>query len=379
MTTERKAFRRRLRLPRPGRRTTRFLLLVVVPVLAVGVGGVLYLSGGRFVDTENAYIKADKVLIAPQVAGSVVEVDVHENEPVSAGDVLFRIDPGPYQVALQKAQAQLSAARTQVETLKASYVESQRELASAQEGLGFARREFQRQQRLAKRGAVSDSELDRYRHERAQAADHVATLEQALSRIRASLAGDPDIPVEKHPTVMQAEAARAQARLDLGNATVHAPFDGIVARVPEPGKYLDTGAAAMALVADHRLWVEANLKETTLTHIRPGQRVEIGVDAYPDAVWHGHVASIAQATGSEFSVLPAQNATGNWVKVVQRVPVRIAIDAGPPDRTLRAGLSTQVSIDTGWHPRGPAFLEPVAGWARSMVNTAHAEPVSDAR
>lgn len=358
---------RRLLPRRPSRRGLRTLLLLVVPLVAVIVGGGFYLLGGRYVTTENAYTGADKVMISPRVAGPVTDVAVHENDAVDAGTRLFTIDPAPYRAAVDKAEATLANARTRIRTLKAQYAEQAQALAGARHDLNYAQREYERHQRLAERGVSSESERDRYRHERNQARDKVDQLERALQRIRASLAGDPDIPVEKHPDYRAAAAALTSARLDLQHTQVTAPFAGRVAKVPDPGQYVTPGGSAMALVASHNVWVTANVKETALTHVKAGQPVTLYVDTYPDVHWSGHVESIAQATGAEFSVLPSQNATGNWVKVVQRVPVRIAIDAGPSDRPLRAGLSTEVEIDTGWHPRGPAFLQGVVAWARDAV------------
>lgn len=360
---------------RPGRRGTRALLLGAVPLAILAAAGSVYLLGGRYVETENAYVHANMVTVTPEISGTVQRVAVSENEPVRAGALLFRIDPRRYRIALEKARSELADARTRIETMKASYREQAQQLKVAKSNAAFAEREYQRQVRLARRQAVSESVLDRYRHERDVAAEQVRSVRKGLERLRASLDGDPDITVAKHPLYRKAEAALEAAKTDLEETRVTAPFDGVASKTPIEGQFVNPRHPAMSLVAGSGAWVDANLKETQLTHVSPGQSVEIRVDTYPGAVWRGHVKSIAAATGSEFSVLPAQNATGNWVKVVQRVPVRIAIDEGPSGQPLRAGLSARVSIDTGWHQRGPAFLSPVAGWMRHVVApAAAAEP-----
>jgi len=355
------------RLRRPGRRAVRRVLLVGVPLLAAVIAGALYLLGGRYEDTENAYVQASMTQVAPDVSGRVTEIDVTENQPVKAGDVLLRIDPEPYQLALDRAEAELGNARNDIETLKAQYREQQAQIDLARTDADFAQRELARQEKLAKRGLTSPSDLDRYRNQRDHAVQHVHALEAELSRIRASLGGNPDIAVTDDPKYRDAKAARDQAALDLAHTAVRAPLDGIASKVPDPGTYAAAGKPLLSVVEADHTWVEANFKETQLTHMAPGQDVEVTIDAYPGRTWHGHVQSIAQATGSEFSVLPPQNATGNWVKVVQRVPVRIALDAEPGQPPLRAGLSVSASVDTGNHPRGPAFLAPAVAWLRDTL------------
>lgn len=355
-----------------GRVNTRFVLLVLVPVAVLLVTGWMYLLGGRYVETENAYVHADMVSVVPEVAGTIDRVEVVENQPVHAGDLLFEIDPERYRIALDSAESELADVRTRIETLKASYREEAQELVVARKNQAFATREYRRQVELARQHAVSDAVLDRYRHEMELANQQVVQVETALEKLRAGLNGDPDIAVEDHPLYLKALSAMAAARKDLEDTRVLAHFDGIASKVPVVGQYAGPGQAAMSLVADTGAWIDANLKETQLTHVQPGQSVEIQVDAYPDHTWSGHVGSIAGAAGSEFSILPAQNATGNWVKVVQRVPVRIELDEAPEGLRLRSGMSVTVSIDTGWHHRGPAFLDPVTAWIQGPVARAHA-------
>lgn len=355
-----------------GRVTTRFMLLVAVPVAVLLVTGCLYLLGGRYVETENAYVHADMVSVVPEVAGTVAEVAVEENQPVHAGDLLFVIDPRRYRIAVDSAESELADVRTRIETLKASYREKQQELVVARNNQAFAGREYRRQVELARQHAVSDSVLDRYRHEMELADQQVVQVGAGLEKLKAGLNGDPDIATKDHPLYRKALSALDAARKDLDDTRVLARFDGIASKVPVPGQFVGPGSSAMSLVADSRVWIDANLKETQLTHVQPGQTVEIQVDAYPDHSWIGHVGSIAGAAGSEFSILPAQNATGNWVKVVQRIPVRIELDDSPEGLRLRSGMSVTVSIDTGWHHRGPAILNPLTAWVQGLVGTAHA-------
>lgn len=357
----------RLRLARPGRSTLRLLLLTAMPTLILLVAGYFYVLGGRFVSTENAYIKADMVDISAQVDGPITRVAVAENEPVVPGALLFEIDPTSYRIALQQAQARLRQAHSEIETLKASYREAQEALKLAHLNADYAEREYQRQHQLARRNLTSQAQLDRNRHERDVAREQVASLQQKLARIRASLDGDPAMPVTQYSRYQEAEAAYNAAALDLKRTQVQAPFAGVATKVPDPGTYVTVGKPAMSIVADRGVWVVANFKETELTHVQPGQRVSIEVDTYPGHLWHGRVASIAQATGSEFSLLPAQNASGNWVKVVQRIPVRIALDDQHGDPPLRAGMSVSAEVDTGYHRRGPGLFEPLVSWAREAI------------
>jgi membrane fusion protein (multidrug efflux system) len=355
-----------------GRASKRFILLAVIPSLIVLIFAGFYLFGGRYMETENAYVHADMVSIVPEVAGKVARVAVKENQLVNAGDLLFTISSERYDIALDKARSELADVETQIQTMKASYQEEQQKLAVAKSNLGFAQREYKRQMELARKHAVSDSVLDSYRHKMQLAEQQVEQVRKGLQRIKAGLNGDPDIAVEKHPLYQKAQAALDVARKDLEDTRVLARFDGIASKTPVEGEYVSPNRSAMSLVAVTNVWIDANLKETQLTHVKPGQKVEIEVDAYPDHTWEGHVSSIAGAAGSEFSILPAQNATGNWVKVVQRIPVRIELDKAPENIRLLAGMSASVSVDTGWHARGPAFMAPVTAWLQGFAGTAQA-------
>ncbi len=332
-------------------RMRRWLLLVVIPLIAAIAGGVVYLKGGRFVETDNAYVKADKIPVSAEVSGAVKEVLVGENQKVAAGQVLFRLDPASFQVAVAKAEAKLAQVRTDLAALKASYRQKQAEITLARTRHAFALREQRRQADLAARNFISTARLDEARENADIAAQQIATLEQDLKRIAESLGGSVDAPVEQHPSYLAAQAELQQAKLDLSRVDVRSSVPGIVSKPPKPGQFVAAGSTAMALVAGNNLWIEANFTETDLTNVVPGQAVTIRVDTYPDVEWRGVVESLSPATGAEFSIIPAQNATGNWVKIAQRVPLRIRFDDKPNLPQLRAGLSTTVEIDTGHHRR----------------------------
>ena len=324
----------------------RLLLLVIIPALALLMGLFIYLSGGRYATTENAYIKADMISIRPQVAGVVVQRLVSENEQVKAGQLLLVLDAKPYEVALAKAEAKLDEVRTNLAVLHASYHEQESELQLAQANKEYATKEQERQANLAARKLVAKATFDEVSHTRRITEQQAITLERDLSRIAESLGGNADTPIEQHPSYRAALAEVEQAKLDLGYTKLVAAKDGIVTKPPEVGEFLTIGTAAMSLVATDNLWIEANFIETELTHVRVGQSVSVAVDVYPDVEWEGEVQSISPATGAEFSVIPAQNATGNWVKVAQRVPVRIRLKPAKDAPALQAGLSSEIKIDT---------------------------------
>jgi len=330
------------------RSSRRLILLVVVPAIAALVGVFIYLSGGRYATTDNAYTKADVISIRPRVAGAVAERLVAENDQVKAGQLLLVLDRKPYEVALAKAEAKRGEVRTNLAALHASYREKQSELQLAIVNRDYATNEQQRQANLAARKLVAKADYDEVSHTRRISDQQVITLEQDLKRIAESLGGDADTPIEQHPSYRAAQAEVEQAQLNLDYTQITAPKDGIVTKPPEAGEFVALGSAVMSLVANDNLWVEANFIETDLTHVRVGQTVKVHVDTYPDVAWEGEVQSISPATGAEFSVIPAQNATGNWVKIAQRVPVRISIKPNNKAPALQAGLSTGIAIDTGY-------------------------------
>lgn len=331
----------------PKRRLNRVILLIVIPAIAAIVVGIMYMKGGRYVETDNSYIKAEKVPVSSEVAGRVKEVLVHENQSVTANQVLFRLDPAPFQVAVAKAEARLAQAGSDLAALKAGYREKQAEITLAQTSYNFAMKDQQRKADLMAKHYISSSQFDEARQQTALATQQIAVQQQDLRRIAETLGGGVDTPVERHPAYLAALADLAQAKLDLSRVEIRAPAPGIVTKPPKQGQFLTTGSTATALVVSDNVWIEANFTETDLTYVHPGQPVTIHVDTYPGVEWKGVVDSLSPATGAEFSVIPAQNATGNWVKIAQRVPVRIRIETIKGKPELRAGLSTSVEIDTG--------------------------------
>jgi membrane fusion protein, multidrug efflux system len=331
----------------------RFALMFSVPVvLAVGAG-YFYLSAGRYVSTDDAYVKADMVSLSADVPGRVIAVEVRDNQKVKAGQVLFRLDDRTYRIAVERADAALSSARLQVDGMRATYRQRQADLKQTEDTLAYQDREFARQQQLLAEKVTSQQKFDEARHALDNARQGVAAMQQQIAVMVASLGGDPNIPTDQHPLVQQAQAQLDQARLDLSHTVVYAPSDGIVTKVDKLpiGEYLREATPAFSLVSTEHVWIEANYKETDLTHMHPGQEATIDIDTYPDHTFTARVESIGAGTGSEFSVLPSQNASGNWVKVVQRIPVRLVLDNPDPDRPLRTGMSVDVDVDTLYrHP-----------------------------
>ncbi len=341
----------------PRRSLKRPLLLFGVPLLVVLASCYMYLHSGRYVDTDNAYVKADKAIIAAEVTGKIVEVDVEENEHVDRGQLLFRLDDAPYKLALNRSNAALAQAAQDVAALKLQYREAVAEIQLAQNNVAYARVTYKRQVGLVARQIGSVSDLDDAKHNLDTALKQQELAGQRASKILVDLNGNADIALEDHPRYLQAKAARDQAALDLQHTRVTAPFSGVASKKPEVGAYVEPGSPVMSLISDGNMWVEANFKETDLTYLRPNQSVEVRIDTYPDHEWHGTVKSLSEGTGAEFALLPAQNATGNWVKVVQRVAVRITLDRNKDDPPLRTGMSATVTVDTG-HERSLSDLLP---------------------
>lgn len=327
-------------------RGKRRVLLIGVPVAVVLVAALIYMLGGRYAQTDNAYIQADMTSITNQVSGPVKSVNVVENQVVSEGQLLYTIDPEPYQLAVDKAKGQLSLVRNTLLAQQANYKQEEAKLEQAEVKLAYNNREEVRQKNVFKKHFISDSDYDQAQEAARESALDVVQLKANIDKLKASLGGNPNMPVEEQASYKTYQSALDKALLDLKHTTIKAPSDGIVAHLPKVGEYTTTGSTRMMLVADHNKRVDANFTEKDLTYVRPGQSVEISVDTYPDFTWKGKVESISPATGSEFSILPAQNATGNWVKIAQRLTVRISIDEQPGAPVLRSGMSTEVSIDT---------------------------------
>ena len=347
----------------PARRRVRWALFALLP-LALIAGGYRYVTGGQVMSMDDAYVEADKVGVSTDVSGIVSQVDVTENQHVEAGQVLYRLDDLPFRLALQRAEAQLGMVRNALDALKANYQDMQTQIKLGQNDVEYFGTESGRQQNLLSAHVASQSTYDTARRNLQNAQQKLASLHQQLAAVAANLNGDPDGPVEKNPRYLDALAQRDEAARQLDHTVVKAPFAGIVTNVPSiaPGKYLQASTTAFYLVATDHVWVDANPKETELTNVRAGQPAAVSVDTYPDTQWAGTVESISPAAAQEFSLLPAQNTSGNWVKVVQRIPMRVRVDTSdtslPP---LRAGMSVEVDVDTG-HARGlPHFLTALFG------------------
>lgn len=329
---------------RPKKKRMRLALMLSVPLLIALVGGYLWLTSGRYVSTDNAYVQQDKVAVSAEVTGPILEVAVRENQRVKRGDLLFRIDPRPYRIALEQAEAQIAAARVSVGKLQAESAGTDADIQGASANVGFAQRVFDRQAELMRRGFTTRARYDEAMHGVQEAKERLANARAEAQIKQAALA---EGPAASQPAIAAAYAARDKALLDLKRTEVRSPIDGYVSQTErlQVGAAVVPGLPVVTVVRSADAWVEANYKETDLDKMAPGQPVEIRLDAYPNTRIRGHVASIGRGTGSEFSVLPAQNASGNWVKVTQRVPVRIAIDDNP-GRPMIAGLSAQVKVDT---------------------------------
>lgn len=326
----------------------RFVLLAVAPSLVLTGAAALYLQTGRVVSTENAYVKSHLVNVAPEVSGRIARVAVEENQRVDQGQLLFEIDAATFQIAVARARAAMEDARSQVTADKAAYRSALSEIRLHRTTTDYARSRLQRQRGLYEANMGTVENLDTAEYDLANALRQVEVAERKAATLLARLQGDADIPVEQHPAFLEARALHEQAQLDAQHAIVTAPFAGVVTNRPEPGEYVERGVPVLAVVSDDNMWVEANFKETQLTHMRVGQPVAIKIDAYPGYQWQGLVESMSEATGAEFALLPPQNATGNWVKIVQRLPVRIAIEQTSDAPPLRVGMSSTVSVDTAY-------------------------------
>jgi membrane fusion protein (multidrug efflux system) len=345
------------------RRWVRWALFALLP-FALAAGAYWYVTGGQVMSTDDAYVQAETVGISTDVSGIVQGIDVANNQPVDPGQVLYRLDPRQFQIALDNAKANLAQTALTIDAMKQDYTRMLSDAAAQQAQVELDQATYDRYAALVPSGAITKANYDQARFTLELDKNKLKSLRQQAAVQLARLAGNPDIPVTQHPQYLQAKAQVDEAQRQLDHTVVKAPFAGTVTNVPSiaPGRYLAASTTAFYLVDTNHVWVGATPKETELTYVRPGQPVTATVDTYPDTEWHGIVESIGPAAAQQFSLLPAQNTSGNWVKVVQRITMRVRIDTSdrnlPP---LRAGMSLEVNVDTG-HQRGlPRFLAALFG------------------
>ena len=343
----------------------RIVLLGIVPIAAVVTAAHYWVASGRYVATDNAYVKANLISISAEVSGRVEQVFVTENMSVRAGGRLFSIDPEPFRIELARAEAELAKVRIVIIALGADYRQAGMELKEAQSEIAYFKRVQSRFSALAKRGHASRAKLEEANRNLANARQRASALRQKTLRILARLGGKLSQRISRHPEYLEAKANRDEAELNLRRTLVLAPVDGHIGRLKlQSGEYVRAGETMLPLIEAGGSWIEANLKETQLTHVKVGQRARIVLDAYPDHGWDATIKSISPSTGAELSILPPQNASGNWVKVVQRVPVRLAIGSVHPSITLRSGMTVSVSIDTERRPTLIGLIGEALAWTR---------------
>ena len=336
------------------RQRLRMILLVAIPTFAALVGSIFYLSGGRYISTDNAYVGAQKVLITPDVSGKVVHVGVREGQQVRPGDELLTLDHGPFQLALDQAKAKLAAARAEYDKLTMNLKTFNTLVELGQNNVDLKQRDVERKSTLVSSMAGSAADLDTSKSALVTAQLQLQLAVQQRDTTLSQLLGNPDLPLEQFPEYAQAKAALDNAQRDLDHTVLRAPISGTATQVDniQLGRFVTAGTPILSVIDDQGPWVDANPKETDITHLRVGQKATLEVDSFPDHTFKGTVIAVSPGTGAQFSILPPQNATGNWVKVVQRVPVRIAFDKDEDTHLLRSGMSVVVEIDTG-HSRLP--------------------------
>ena len=331
------------------RKRLRMILLVALPLIALAIGTFFFLGSGRYITTDNAYVGAQKVLITPDISGKVARVIVREGQHVKAGDELFEIDRQPFRIAVDQAQAKLATVRADFINLKSDYQIYNRLAEVARQNAELKKRDVERKKALADLRTGSQVDLDASISAQLTAGLQAQLALQRKDQAFNQLLGDPDLPMEKFPAYMLAAAALEQAQRDLDHTLLRAPIDGMATQVDniQLGRFVTAGTPVFALIDDSAPWVDANPKETDITYLQIGQRATVFVDTFPDMVFSGTVESVSPGTGAQFAILPPQNASGNWVKVVQRVPLRVRLDKDPALGKLRAGMSVYVEIDTG--------------------------------
>nr|WP_284500774.1 HlyD family secretion protein [Microbulbifer sp. GX H0434] len=303
-------------------------------------------GGGSSVHTENAYIKADKLSLAAEVSGVVAKVGVRANQRVQKGDLLVQLDETPFKLAVAEAEAHLGQIRNDLLARRAEYAEAEASLKQAREDADFYRRQLKRNEKLEEM-AVSKAQLDEARQQLNRALAQIDINTEKLASLRAELGGNPQIPLEEQADLKVAQAQLDKARYQLSRTRITAPVNGLISNeVPQVGEMAPSGLSLISMLGTEGIWVEANLKETQLAKVRAGQQAEVTLDAYPGFSWQAQVDSLSPASGSEFALIPPQNASGNWVKVVQRVPVRLRLYPSEGAPALRAGMSAEVRIDT---------------------------------
>ncbi|MGI1680070.1 MAG: HlyD family secretion protein [Cellvibrionaceae bacterium] len=325
---------------------TRLILLVIGPAILLFFSLIVYFQSGRFVETDNAYVQSDIIPISSEVSGIVENVLVLENQWVEKGAVLFELETEPFVVEIEKAKARLEEAKADLSALKISYLEKQASIDLAKSNADFAKKELERQQELKGKNFVSASTFDDLEHAVDITEQQLKVLSLDLKKIEASLGGNAKSSVMSHPRYLGAVASMRSVELDLEKTKIIAPNAGYVSQLPKQGAYARSGNMLSALVVNQSVWIDANFPETDLTYVRSGQSVDVHIDTYPDEIWEGVVESISPATGAEFAILPPQNATGNWIKIAQRIPVRISLSFSSDAPPLRTGMSAVVEIDT---------------------------------
>jgi membrane fusion protein (multidrug efflux system) len=356
--------------PRPAhRRYMRWAMFALLPLALIG-GAYRYVTGGQVMSTDDAYVNAETVGISTDVSGIVQQIRVTENQHVDNGQVLYRLDPRQFQIAVDNAKANLAQTALMIASLKQDYERMLSDVTAQQAQVALDQATYERSASLVGTGAVSRATYDQARFTLETGKGKLESLRQQAAVQLAKLAGDPNIPVTQHPQFLQAKTLVDETQRQFDDAVVKAPFAGIVTQVSAiaRGRYLAASTTAFYLVATDHVWVDATPKETELTYVRPGQPVTVTVDTYPDAVWRGVVESVSPAAAQQFALLPAQNTSGNWVKVVQRIPLRVRVDTSEKNLpTLRAGMSVEVDVDTG-HARGlPHFLAALLGLGPSVA------------
>jgi membrane fusion protein (multidrug efflux system) len=346
----------------------RWPLMSLAAIAVLGGGAYFYIKGSRYQSTDDAYAQAATVSISANVGGRVSEIEVRDNELVQRGATLFKLDDAPFRIAVSDATAHLADTRLQIESLKSTYRQRLVELRAARDTQSYAQQQFDRQTRLLASGIASQAQFDQAAHGLDAARQQVANVQQQIGVALANLGGDPNIAPERHPLVAQAQAALDRAQLNLSYTVISAPTDGVVAKVEQlqVGDTIAASAPVFALVSTRDVWIEANFKEVQLARMRPGQTATVEIDRYPDRRFSAEVTSVSPSTGSQFSMLPPENATGNWVKVVQRVPVRLQLTQVDAGFLLQAGLSANVTVDTHSHdPKLAAATGPTSAVAVS--------------